>query len=183
MAKMEANLKQWKRDLKADMRHEKMARREERKAAHQGWKNQPFQNQPWRNCPWQDNPGMGAGVGFFLFLMGLVIAGLTALLVIAILTIVRSHAILGYAIPLGYSLWVPIVFVCAIYFLVITPFKFMMKNARPRPWSNYSFFNDVMMSIFFVFALYVAIFLGRELFPIVNAAYGIVVGYLKTIHI
>jgi phage shock protein PspC (stress-responsive transcriptional regulator) len=173
---------QWKQHRKTEIRQERQARRDERHAnRHQGW-----ENRPWQNNSWQNDPTMSAGAGFFRFLMGLVIAALTVVWIFALWTIVQNHKILGYPLligPLGHPLWVPIVFICALYIIVVTPFKFMMKNSRPAPWNNYSFFNDVMLSIFFLFALYLAVWLGRELFPIVNAAYGIVAGYLHTIRV
>ncbi|HEX4104381.1 MAG TPA: PspC domain-containing protein [Candidatus Paceibacterota bacterium] len=190
-------MKSWKKEQRAVWREERDAAREkareERRKAHMewragrhGWQNEPWENRPWQNRPWQggswqNEPGFTAGSGFFRFLMGLVIAALFVFCVMAIWSILHAGTFFGLTIAVGHSGWVAIVFVCALFYVLMLPFKVLMKNARPWHWGRYSFFNDLMQSLFFAFALYLVVLLGRELFPPVNAAYGMVVQYLQSV--
>jgi hypothetical protein len=127
--------------------------------------------------------------------MGLILATLTILWLFALWAIFDpAHAgwihlgamngtAFGNAIATGHPLWFALLFVTALFYVVALPIKLLMKNATPWRWSHYSFFSDVMQSIVFLAALYFLVYTGRELFPLVNAAYGIVVTWLRTSHL
>lgn len=172
--KWKEDMKNWKQEWKADMRRERQARHEaHRNEGHHGW-----QNRPWQNRPWQDNSPMSGGNGFVRFIMGLVITALTVLWIIAILSVVTRGTIFGYALIGGHPLWVILLFLAALYYMLVLPFKVLARNARPWKSGHYSFFNDLVQSIFFVFAIYLVIVIGRELFPVMNEAWTMVAGYL-----
>jgi phage shock protein PspC (stress-responsive transcriptional regulator) len=168
--KWKEDMKEWKRQLKHDMREHK-----------NDWADRFKEGTQYA---WHNSPVVAAGTGFFRFLIGLVITAITVLWIIAIVTLVRHGTILGYAVttgPLAHPLWLGIVFLGALYYVIVLPFKLLMKNARPWRWKHYSFFNDVVQSIFFVFAIYLVIYIGREFFPVVNEAWSMVVTYLRSV--
>lgn len=181
--KWKDDLKAWKQQWKQDMRQERQKRRDDLRAARHGWQNQPWQNHGWQNRPWQDDPGMTAGAGFFRFVMGLILAAFFVLWAFAIWVVVKHGTILGYAVSAGHPLWVSIVFLCALFYVIGTPFMLFMRDSRPWHWGRYSFFNDLMQSIVFLAAIYFLVYTGRELFPLMNAGYQMIVAYLRTLQV
>jgi phage shock protein PspC (stress-responsive transcriptional regulator) len=161
--KWKQEMRDWKRDWRADMRRERMARR-----GRHDW-----------TTDWNAGPMMNVGTGFFRFVMVVILIGLTMTCAFAIASVVQRGTIFGYAVAPGHPLWVTIVFIFALFYVIATPFKLFMKNARPWRWGHYSFFSDVVQSVLFVFAIYLVIALGRELFPVVNEAWSTLVMYLK----
>jgi len=179
-------MKQWKDELKAWHR----THRDEMRAWHRQWHDERREAVRARHERWNGDRGdwADAGVGFFRFIMGLIIAALFVFFVLAIITLVKFGTILGIATvgaaALGlHPLWVSVVFLVALFYVVMLPFKLLMKNARPWHWGHYSFFNDLMQSIFFVFALYLLIWSARELFPVVNGAYLMAITWLQSVRI
>lgn len=141
-------MRQWKHEWKADMRREKMERRHEYR--------------------YQSNGG-----GFLRFFLGLIVTGIVILWFVSLWSLVAHDALLGIAF-IGYPLWIPIVFITALLCVVMLPLKLLIKNSRPQPWKRYSFFNDLVQSIFFIFAIYLLIYTGHILFPVANEAWSLV---------
>lgn len=151
------------------------------------WKKQ--QRDEWRakmreqtHNQWAHQAHQEHGNGFFRFIMGLIIFALTLLWIATLVTIIRHQTFFGFMIATGHPLWMSILFVTALFYVLITPFQLFAKNARARTWSaqwaRYNFFTDVVQSLFFILACYLVIYLGRELFPLVNAGYSMVISSL-----
>ncbi len=177
--KWKDEMKQWKHEWKADMHRERARRREEMRTYRHGWQNHPWKNQSWQNRPWRDDQATRSGMGFFRFLMGLILAALFLLWAYALWTIFKYGTIFGFAVVASHPLWMSIVFVCALFYALAIPFRMLMRGARPEEWQHYSAFNDVVESLFFILALYLLVYLGRDLFPSVNVAYQMVVTWVR----
>jgi phage shock protein PspC (stress-responsive transcriptional regulator) len=172
--------KKWKMEMKAWKQKMKDWEKEHKREVRQKHRERNSNQYAWQNNNWQNNnPVAYAGMGFFRFLMGLGITAITILWIVALVDIAEHGTVFGLAIAAGHPLWMPIVFLCALFFVIVIPFKLLLHNARPHSWNRYSFFADLMQSIFFVFALYLLVWIGRELFPVVNEAWSVIVSYLQ----
>jgi phage shock protein PspC (stress-responsive transcriptional regulator) len=147
-------MKQWKHEWKTDMRHEKMARRDERR--HQN-----------------------TGGGFLRFFLGLIVAALFILWFISLWSLFAHTMLFGIAFA-GYPLWIPILFITALLYVVVLPLKLLIKNTRPQPWNRYSLFSDLVQSIFFIFAIYLLAYTAHILFPAVGQAWSTIVTQLHS---
>ncbi|HVM77073.1 MAG TPA: PspC domain-containing protein [Candidatus Paceibacterota bacterium] len=160
------NMKSWRNEWKHDFQRERMARRMARREARDAWRDDRYAH---------------AGMGFFRFVMGIILAALFFSWIVALLGIIQHHMFFGVAVAAGYPLWVSIVFVCALFYIVSIPFKFLMRGARPWYREHYNPFIDIVESLFFIVGVYLVIWIGRELFPAVNTAYLSVVNYLQMV--
>lgn len=164
------------------MKHEARAEHDRVRASAHDWADKYKENMRYS---WQSGPASYAGAGFFRFLLALVIAAITAVGIFAVWSLIVHGAVLGFAlVGTGHPLWVSLVFIVALYYVLVLPLKLLMKNSRPLPreWRHYSFFNDVVQSLLFIFALYLLVYTGRELFPVINAGWNMIVTNLRTWH-
>ena len=131
-----------------------------------------------------------SGTGFFRFILGLVITALIVIWAITLWSIVFHGIVFGYPVvslgTAGAGLFahptiLAIIFITALLYVLALPLKLLMKNARPRNWSHYSFFNDLVQSIFFIFALYLVFYIGGMLFPVIHEAWNMVLGSVRSL--
>ena len=168
--KWKDEMKKWKYEWKADRHAEKARLREER---FQGRHNHET-----------------SGVGFFRFIIGLIIAMLVVIWAMALWSIIFHGLFFGYPLASWFTTsaglithpeLLAIVFVTALLYVIALPLKLLMKNARPQPWSHYSFFVDLMQSIFFIFALYLLFYIGGMFFPIVHETWSTVLTSIRSL--
>jgi phage shock protein PspC (stress-responsive transcriptional regulator) len=121
------------------------------------------------------------GAGIFQAFIGIILAAFTIILIVALWSLVTHGHVLGIAIGAGHPLWVSIVFLCALFYVAMTPLRLIIKNVREHTWGprRYHFLSDLMDALVFVLAAYLLVFTARELFPAVNEAWSTVVGYLR----
>jgi phage shock protein PspC (stress-responsive transcriptional regulator) len=167
--KWKHEMKQWKHEWKADRHAEKMRTRAERVA---------------------DRHHDVSGAGFFRFILGLLITALVAIWAIALWSIIFHGLVFGYPILAlvaagaglaAHPMVVAIVFITALLYVLVLPLKLLMKNARPQRWGQYSFFNDLVQSVFFVFALYLLLYTAEMLFPVVREAWNMVLSSMRSL--
>ncbi len=169
--KWKDEMKNWKNEMRANQWTEKRADRHAEKARRRAERIKARHHEV-------------SGAGFFRFVLGLVIAALVVVWALALWSILTHAALFGYSIAaltnIAHPTILAIVFITALLYVLALPLKLLMKNARPQHWSNYSFFNDLVQSIFFLFALYLVVYTGGILFPIVREAWGMVLTTVRS---
>ncbi|HVN26161.1 MAG TPA: PspC domain-containing protein [Candidatus Paceibacterota bacterium] len=156
------DMKAWRREWKADMRRERGMRRAEMHA-HRHELHEQY------------------GMGFFRFVVGVILVFLFAAWIMALVSVVSHGTAFGFALAAGHPLWVPIVFLCALFYVVAAPFRLLMRNARPWRRRHYSAFIDIVESLFFIFALYLLAYTAGMMFPSVNEALSTAWNYLRSV--
>jgi phage shock protein PspC (stress-responsive transcriptional regulator) len=92
----------------------------------------------WRRSMRHQRAGWDAGVrvllpppivGGMLAIFGVVVGVLTLICIFAVISVINTHAIFGWPLPLGFPVWVAIVLLFVLLNVVIGPFKYM-RNAH-----------------------------------------------------
>jgi phage shock protein PspC (stress-responsive transcriptional regulator) len=167
--KWKQEMKQQKYEWRSDRHAEKARRRAERVSArHEAY-----------------------GGGFVRFILGLVIVALVVVWAMVLWSILLHGLAFAYPIVAliatgsGFAAHHPMVlaiaFITALLYVLTLPLKLLMKNARPQHWGHYSFFNDIVQSVFFIFALYLLLYIGGILFPAVHEGWSMLFMSLKSI--
>jgi hypothetical protein len=172
--KWREDMREWKRQWKADMRREKMRRG----ANYEDWADRYADGMSYA---WHHSPVSAAGRGFLRFLVGLGMTILTIAWIASIWTLYTHGTILGLTFASGHPVWIPIVFLCAAFFVIATPFRIIARNAHPWRERSYNFFLDVIEALIFIFAIYLLVFTARELFPVVNEAWSMSITQIRTL--
>ena len=162
-------MKQWKYEWRADRHAEKARRKSEKKSIH--------------------NHEM-SGSGFFRFVLGLLVTALVVIWALALWSILLHGLVFGYPIATLHTLGtgigshptiLAIILITALLYVLVLPLKLLIKNAQPQRWGHYSFFNDLIQSIFFLFALFVLFYTAGLLFPVVHEALNMVITSIKAL--
>jgi len=180
--KWKQDMKDWKRQWKADMHRERDARRAAHREARHGW-----QNQLWQNRPWQENSRPSGGIVFFRFLLGLAVAALWIAFIFVVWSFLVHGMILGHVIGAGYPLWMPLLVMVLIFWLVLIPFKVAMWSTSPHygsygGWGHHGHHGAHIGSELWTLAALIFLFyLASLFFPPVHGAWEHVITYLTTV--
>jgi len=102
---------------------------------------------------------------------GIIIAILTILWILALVAFLTTGVVFGFVFGFGHPIWLSLVFLTALYYILITPFKLMLMNARCRRYgSDCRHYHGwiFMRTLFFLIALGLLFYTAAHLFPSVG---------------
>jgi phage shock protein PspC (stress-responsive transcriptional regulator) len=155
-----SDARQWRRQLRAARRYERYQQREWRRRWRytrywQSWQTPPREPPPWTSPP--GDPGYAANIlgGMLMTVVGIFSAALFVTMILAVISLVMRHAVLGWTLPAHMPVWVGIVFLLVLYFVVASPLHVSHRVAVSGPFGPGGFALWAALS-WMVFLLLVA---------------------------
>lgn len=168
-AEWKARMRQLKHEWRAKSRAWRNENWREWHYEHHGHGDQHAQHTDARyEYPHRAHPVARAGGIAAMIVGGIFIAGLTVLWILALLAFLTTGIVFGIALGFGHPIWLSLLFLTALYYIVITPFKAMIMNAQCRRWGwdcrHYHSWGFVK-TVLFLAALAALLYSAVHLFP------------------
>ena len=150
----------------------------------------------WRNSYHEDwqrrySPGTHAAMGVFSAIVGIAIAALTLLWIIALWKFLTTGIVFGFMIGAGHPVWLSLLFLTALYYVILTPFKAMLMGAQMKRWKYYApaggyagyewqYRWTFVRTLFFLAAVGLLAYAAIQLFPGAHEIWATIKDYLNS---
>lgn len=154
---------EWKEKMHAWKyeRRDRSERRAERRRQREAWR---AERDKWR-AEHHHCGGIGALFGMIVSVV------LTIIFVVALWSLIFHGMVFGHPLGIGHPLWVPIVFLIALFYIVSFPFRHLGHDSYHHEGSGF------LVLLFLILFIYTAV----ALFPPVRDAWHSLIAYLQTV--